>query len=72
MSSSARPQPRARCRPPGPPVASGGSDMAALVFVAVVVILAVAGGFLGADSRDGADWSPPTRSNGERRGLQGL
>jgi hypothetical protein len=45
--------------------------MAALLFVAAVVILAVVGGFLGADSRDGADWSPPTRSNGERRGLQG-
>jgi hypothetical protein len=30
--------------------------MAALLFVAAVVILAVVGGFLGADSRDGADW----------------
>jgi hypothetical protein len=29
--------------------------MAALLFVAAVVILAVVGGFLGADSRDGAD-----------------
>jgi hypothetical protein len=35
-----------------------GSDMAALLVVAAVVILAVVGGFLGADSRDGADWSP--------------
>jgi hypothetical protein len=34
--------------------------MAALLFVAAVVLLAVVGGFLGADSRDGADWSPPT------------
>jgi hypothetical protein len=33
--------------------------MTALLFVAAVVILAVVGGFLGADSRDGADWSPP-------------
>jgi hypothetical protein len=33
--------------------------MAALLLVAAVVILAVVGGFLGADSRDGADWSPP-------------
>jgi len=32
--------------------------MAALVLVAAVVILAVVGGFLGVDSRDGADWSP--------------
>jgi hypothetical protein len=45
--------------------------MAALLFVAAVVILAVVGGFLGADSRDGADWSAPTRPNGERRVLQG-
>jgi hypothetical protein len=44
---------------PGPPAAGRGSDMAALLFVAAVVILAVVGGFLGADSRDGADWSPP-------------
>ena len=34
--------------------------MAALLFVAAVVILAVVGGFLGADSRDGADWSSAT------------
>jgi|GEM_PF-2030594 hypothetical protein len=33
--------------------------MAALLFVTAVVILAVVGGFLGTDSRDGADWSPP-------------
>jgi hypothetical protein len=45
--------------------------MAALLLVAAVVILAVFGGFLGADSRDGADWSAPTRTNGERRVLQG-
>jgi hypothetical protein len=45
--------------------------MAALLFVAAVVILAVVGGFLGADSRDGADWSAPTRPVGERRVLQG-
>jgi hypothetical protein len=45
--------------------------MAALLFVAAVVILAVVGGFLGADSRDGADWSPPTRTNDDRRVLQG-
>jgi hypothetical protein len=45
--------------------------MAALLFVAAVVILAVVGGFLGADSRDWADWSTPTRTLGERRVLQG-
>lgn len=33
--------------------------MAALLFLTAVVILAVIGGFLGADSRDGADWSSP-------------
>ena len=33
--------------------------MAALLFLAAVVILAVVGGLLGAGSRDGADWSPP-------------
>ena len=32
--------------------------MAALLLVAAVVILAVVGGFLGADSRDWGDWSP--------------
>jgi len=32
--------------------------MLGLLFVAVVVILAVVGGFVGADSRDGADRSP--------------
>ena len=32
--------------------------MTALLLVAAVVILAVVGGFFGADSRDGADWSP--------------
>jgi hypothetical protein len=36
-----------------------GSDMAALLLLAAVVIIAVVGGFLGADSRDGADWSSP-------------
>src|SRR6266508_2564819 len=41
MTCSARPQPPARCRPPAPPVARGGSDMAALLFVAAVVILAI-------------------------------
>jgi hypothetical protein len=41
--------------------------MAALLLVAAIVILAVIGGFLGADSRDGADWSPPTSTNGDRR-----
>jgi hypothetical protein len=46
--------------------------MAALVLVAAVVILAVVGGFLGADSRDGADWSPATPRGGERRVLGGL
>jgi hypothetical protein len=45
--------------------------MAGLLFVAAIVILAVVGGFLGVDSRDGADWSPPTPTNGERRVLQG-
>ena len=45
--------------------------MAALLFVATVVMLAVVGGFLGADSRDVADWSPPTRTNDDRRVLQG-
>jgi hypothetical protein len=44
--------------------------MAALLLVAAVVLLAVVGGFLGADSRDGADWSAPSRPNGDRR-LQG-
>jgi hypothetical protein len=38
--------------------------MAALLFVTAVVILAVVGGFLGADSRDGADWSPPHPHHG--------
>jgi hypothetical protein len=71
MTCSARLQPPARCRPPAPPAARGESDMAALLFVAAVVILAVVGGFLGADSRDGADWSPPTRTNGDRRVPQG-
>ena len=52
---SARLQPTAKCGLPAPPVARGGSDMAALVLVAAVVILAVIGGFLGADSRDWAD-----------------
>jgi hypothetical protein len=37
--------------------------MTALLFVAAVVILAVVGGFLGADSRDWADWSPPHPHN---------
>jgi hypothetical protein len=45
--------------------------MAALLFVAAVVMLAVVGGFLGADSRDRADWSAPTRTIGEGRVLQG-
>jgi hypothetical protein len=45
--------------------------MVALLFVAAVVILAVVGGFLGADSRDGADWSPVTPTSGERRVLRG-
>ena len=43
--------------------------MAALLFVAVVVILAVVGGFLGVDSRDGADWSSSVRTNGGHRVL---
>jgi hypothetical protein len=33
--------------------------MAALLVVTAFVILAVVAGFLGADSRDGADWSAP-------------
>jgi hypothetical protein len=41
--------------------------MAALLFAAAVVVLGVVGGFLGADSRDGADWSPLTRTNGDRQ-----
>jgi hypothetical protein len=45
--------------------------MAALLFVAAVVIFAVVGGFLGTDSRDGADWSPATPTGGERRVLRG-
>jgi hypothetical protein len=45
--------------------------MAALILVAAVVIFAVVGGFLGADSRDGADWSPATPTGGERRALPG-
>jgi hypothetical protein len=45
--------------------------MAALLFVAAVVILAVVGGFLGADSRDGADWSPATLTGGDGRVLPG-
>ena len=64
-------QPPARCGRPAPPVARGGSDMAALVLVAAVVIFAVVGGFLGADSRDGADWSPAIPMGGERRVLRG-
>ena len=32
--------------------------MAAILFLTAVVVLAIVGGFLGADSRDGADWSP--------------
>jgi hypothetical protein len=48
-----------------------GSDMAALLFVAAVVIFAVVGGFLGADLRDGADWSPATPTSGERWVLRG-
>jgi hypothetical protein len=46
--------------------------MAALVLVAAVVILAVVGGFLGVDSRDGADWSAATPRGGERRVPRGL
>jgi hypothetical protein len=34
--------------------------MAALLFVAAVVLLAVVGGFLGADSRDGATSHQPS------------
>ena len=45
--------------------------MAALILVAAFVIFAVVGGFLGADSRDGADWSPATPASGERRALPG-
>jgi len=37
--------------------------MAALLFVAAVVILAVVGGFLGAHSRDWEDGSPPHPHN---------
>jgi hypothetical protein len=59
MTGAARPGPPARCALPAPPAAGRGSDMAALLVVTAVVILAVVGGFLGADSRDGADWSPP-------------
>jgi hypothetical protein len=33
--------------------------MAALLFLTALVILAVVGGFRGADTRDGADWSSP-------------
>jgi len=33
--------------------------VAALLLLAAVMVLAVIGGALGADSRDGADWSPP-------------
>jgi hypothetical protein len=44
--------------------------MAALLFLAAVVILAIVGGFVGADSRDGSDWSAPSRTNGDRRLLQ--
>jgi|APAga8741243855_1050100.scaffolds.fasta_scaffold110521_2 hypothetical protein len=58
MTGAARPGPPARCGLPAAPAAGRGSDMAALLVVAAVVILAVVGGFLGADSRDGADWSP--------------
>jgi hypothetical protein len=56
MTGAARPGLPASC---APPAAGRGSDVAALLFVTAVVILAVVGGFLGADSRDGADWSPP-------------
>jgi hypothetical protein len=71
MTCSARPQPPARCGRHATPVARGGSDMAALVLVAAVVVFAVVGGFLGADSRDGADWSPATPTSGERWALRG-
>ena len=71
MPCAARRQPPARCGLPVPLVARGGSDMAALLFVAAVMIFAVVGGFLGADSRDGADWSPATPTGGERRVLRG-
>ena len=37
--------------------------MAALLLVAIVVLLAVVGGFFGADSRDGLDWSFPHSHN---------
>ena len=56
MTGVASPGLPARC---ALPAAGRGSDMAALLVVTAVVILAVVGGFLGADSRDGADWSPP-------------
>ena len=62
MTCAARPGLPARCALPALPALPAvgrGSDMAALLFVMGVVILAVVGGFLGADSRDGADWSPP-------------
>jgi hypothetical protein len=59
MTGVARPGLPARCALPALPAAGRGSDMAALLFVTGVVILAVVGGFFGADSRDGADWSSP-------------
>ena len=37
--------------------------MAALLILAAVVILAIVSGYLGVDSRDGADWSPPHPHN---------
>ena len=55
MTCAARPGLPARCALPALPAAGRGSDMAALLVVAAVLILAVVGGFLGADSRDGAD-----------------
>ena len=58
MTGAARPGPTASCTLPAPPAARG-SDMPALLVVMAIVILATVGGFLGADSRDGADWSTP-------------
>jgi hypothetical protein len=37
--------------------------MIALLVLAAVVVFAVCGGFLGFDSRDGADWTPPHSYN---------
>jgi hypothetical protein len=42
--------------------------MAALLLLAAIISLAAVGGFLGADSRDGAEWSRPADRPGPAGG----